>query len=107
MDAADKAAKSESKSNSRRKAIMEEATPHAKAQERWAKSEKSRKQKNPVVETYWELVAGRKLVLCKKTANGSVHRTFIGSTDDKQAGTEIKAKIASLQKDPGMLRVRV
>lgn len=103
-NAADKAAKSESKKNARRP--VDEATPQAKAQERWAKSEKERKKRNPVVDTYWELVSGKKLILCKKTKTGSVHKTFVGSTDSKEYGDQIKAQVNKLQAD-GKLKVRV
>ena len=122
-DAADTAAQSESKAPTRRgggkgkssKAnvpqpakVQEQATPHAKAQVRWASAEAKRKKGNPVVDTFYELVAGTKLVLCKKTKTGSVHRTFIGSITDKEAGPSVKAKIESLRKnEPEKLKIRI
>lgn len=124
-DAADTAAQSESKPSARRggrgkpktaaqseskpvKVKADDATPHAKAQEKWHKAEQKRKKGNPVVDTYYELVAGNKLVLCKKTKSGSVHRTFIGSITDKENGAHVKAKVEQLKnKEPEKLKYRI
>jgi cell division septation protein DedD len=104
-NAADKVDSGESTQKRARKTADLE-TPSAKIQRKWAKQEMARKKKNPVIETFYELVAGRKLVLCKKTSNGSVHRILVGSTDDKDTGAGVKAKVEQLQK-LGQLKVRV
>ena len=72
-----------------------------------AKAERARrsKKKSEPVETWYELVVGRKLVMCKRTKSGSVYRSFQGSIDDKKHGAEIKLFIEKLKKD-GLLRAR-
>lgn len=103
MDAADTVEKAEPKKSKR---AGEKETPIASAQRKWANDEKRRKTKNPVVESYYELVASRKLVLCHKTASGTVHRVLVGTTDDKDNGADVQAQAKRLQKE-GRLKTRI
>lgn len=71
-----------------------------------AKAERARRRKkSEPVETWYELVVGRKLIMCKKTKSGSIYRSFQGSLDDKKSGAEIKAFVEKLKAD-GLLRHR-
>jgi hypothetical protein len=72
-----------------------------------AKEERTRrrKKKSETTEVWFELVAGKKLIMCKKTKSGSVYRSFQGSLDDKKHGAEIKRYLEKIKND-GLLRHR-
>lgn len=102
MDAADTVDSSDQKKRKPKDA----ETPIGQARRKWAKEEKQRKTKNPTIDKYYELVAGRKLVLCHKMASGTVHKVLVGTTDHKETGKETQQHIARLQQE-GRLKVRV
>lgn len=68
----------------------------ATATRRHAAEAREQRKNNRIEEKYYELSAGHKLVLCKKKTNGSVHRTLVGSTKDKENGPAIAAQINKL-----------
>jgi len=70
-----------------------------------AKKSREKQGKNNIVEKYYELY-GTKLLLCKKTQKGTVHRTLIGTTTDKKHGEQIKAHMKKIQAE-GKLRIKV
>lgn len=70
-----------------------------------AKKAREKKAENAIVDKFYELV-GTKLLLCKKTKKGSVHRVLVGHTDDKKHGEQMKNFIKKAQAD-GKLKVRV
>lgn len=71
-----------------------------------AKEERVRKTKTQVVEQWFELVVGKKLVLCKRTNRGNVHRTFQGSIDDKANGKKVAEFVKELHAK-GQLRTKI
>lgn len=89
-DAADTPAKSRSRKE-------DPASPIGEARARWAKEEKENAKGNPVVETFYMLSCGHKLILCKKKKNGSVYKTFVGSMNDKDSGAQVTAKVRELE----------
>lgn len=92
--------------NSNRKGRHERATPLGEKQAEWAKQAREAAAKNPVIDSYYELAMGHKLLLCKKKKSGSVYKVMVGSTLDKEHGVEIKAKVEALQKQ-NKLRIQV
>jgi len=70
-----------------------------------AKKSREKQSENQIVEKYYEL-CGTKLLLCKKTQKGTVHRTLIGTTTDKKHGEQIKAHMKKIQAE-GKLRIKV
>jgi hypothetical protein len=89
-----------------RPAKVDKTTPMGDYIAEEAKKSRERKTKNHVVAKYYELVAGTKLVLCKKVASGTVHKTLIGHTTDKKSGDQIKAFMKRIEAE-GKLRVKV
>jgi hypothetical protein len=73
------------------------ASPQGSAQKRWAKEKRDAKSKNPVTETFYELLGGKKLLFCKRRKSGTVMRTLVGSVDDKQGGAVIREEIKKLE----------
>ena len=109
-NASDKVAQSESKKGKR----IERETPISEHRRDLAKQERDRRGKNPIVETYYELVRGHKLVLCKVKKSGSVYRVLVGAIaqiqpkdpDERASQASLKAKIEKLRlKDE--LRIRL
>jgi hypothetical protein len=70
-----------------------------------AKNAKDRKEKQYVVEKYYEL-CGVKLSYCRRVASGTVHKVLVGSTTDKAKRDEIAKFIEKLKKE-GRLRIKV
>lgn len=102
----DNAADKPAQSASRGKKRVERETPHSDHNRELAKQARAEKTRNPVTDSFYELVRGEKLVLCKRKASGSVFRVLIGSTKDKETGDQIKLQIQKLEKE-GRLRNRV
>lgn len=108
MDTVDKVAKVETvevKRKPGRPARQDKATPLGEYIAEEAKKSRKAKERNPVVDKYYEL-NGTKLLLCKKVKSGTVYKTFIGSTTDKKNGQELKAFMDRMNKD-GKLRIKV
>jgi hypothetical protein len=95
----------ETKRKPGRPARQDKTTPMGDFIAEEAKRARGAKEKNPVVDKYYEL-AGSKLLLCKQVKSGTVYRTLIGSIDDKKSGKEIQAFMKKQQAE-GKLRVRV
>lgn len=93
-DAVDKA---EPKAKGRNK-LTNQVSPQGAANARWAKEQREAKDKNPVIESWYEL-RKNKLSLVKKKANGSTYRVFVGSLEDKERGASLKAQVESMQKE--------
>ena len=70
-----------------------------------AKTSRESKKNNIVVDKYYEL-RGYKLSLCKKMKSGTVHKTFIGSSNDKETGEQIRKFIEKVR-DENRLRMKV
>ena len=97
------------KSNRRSKKV-DQAAPEHEARQRWAKESK---RPNPIIESFYEVAQGHKLLLCKRRESGSVHRVLVGSSNEKDAtgaltahARQVQAKINSLQKE-GKLKIRM
>ena len=108
MDTVDKVAKVETEEVKRkpgRPARQDKATPLGNYIADEAKKIRNAKERNPVVDKYYEL-NGKKLLLCKKVKSGTVYKTFIGSTDDKKNGAEMRAFMDRMNKY-GKLRIKV
>lgn len=101
-DAANTVDKQPAKKNGK-KAGADLPSPQGAAREQWAREAKT---SNPVTESYYELLDGHKLLMCKRRESGSVHRTLIGSTKNKHTGASVKSKIEELQK-ANKLRIRM
>lgn len=90
------------------------ATPLGQYRVEQAKEARDKKQKDTIVETYYELVSGNKLRLCKVKKSGSVAYTYVGCTavdgeaskEAKKRAAELRQMAEKLQKE-GRLRVRV
>ncbi len=122
MDASDKAASSESTEpkakggrwGNRKPKAADPETPQSLQRRKEAEEFRARGKKNPVTETFYELVKGTKLVLCKRKASGSVYRVFIGQvTQSESKNAEVrafnealKAKIKKLEA-AGKLKIRL
>ena len=109
MDTVDKADQVQETTTKRRgrpaKAqAAEPTTPQGEMRKKQAQEFHEKKQ-NAVVEKWYE-IRGHKLSLCKKVKSGAVYRTYVGSTEDKQNGKEIRAFMERKQAE-GMLRVKV
>lgn len=110
MDASDKPAKqskSKSKAAARAKAAAEKAAPaveqevltpqHAdrKAQQKQVKAVQKR---NKIVDKWFELSDGHKLIFARQRESGSVARVYIGSTKTKgPEGDSIRKHVIKLQ----------
>lgn len=72
-----------------------------------AKVERERNANNPVVETFYEL-RNSKLSLCKRKKTGSVYRTHVGMTNDKDPARfqQMQAFVKKLEKE-GRLKHRI
>lgn len=81
------------------------STPMGEYIAKEAKKARDEKENNKIVEKYYEL-SGAKLTLIKRTARGSVYKTYIGSTTDKKDGPQVKAFIDRLNKE-GRVRVKI
>lgn len=80
-------------------------TPLGAFRKEEAKKERVRKSENKIVQKYYEL-HGTKLSLCKKKNNGNLYRVFVGSTDDKKSGAQIREFVKKLEKEKN-LRIKV
>jgi hypothetical protein len=102
---ADASDKPEQQAASRRKPAEPGPAAVRTAEQRWEQEKKDRKLKNPVIESYYEL-HGSKLLLCKAKKTGSVYRVLVGSTDDKQVGSQIREQVKKLQAEK-RIKIRV
>jgi hypothetical protein len=87
-----------------RPAKVDQATPMGEYIAEQAVNANERRQKNKVVESYYEL-CGAKLSLVKKKSSGAVYRTFIGSITDKKNGTSVREFMKRMEKE-GRLKVK-
>lgn len=104
MDTVDKADQVATKKRGRPKK-QDAATPMGEYIAEQAKEQRKRKSSNKVVEKYYE-IRGHKLSLCKKTASGSVYKTYVGSTEDKKDGTQVREFVKKLEAE-GRLRIKI
>lgn len=107
MDTADTADASPAakRQRGRPKKQKDPSTPMGEYIAQEAKKARDAKEDNKIVEKFYEL-SGAKLSLCKRTARGSMFRTYIGSTTDKKDGPQVKAFIDRLNKE-GRVRVKI
>jgi hypothetical protein len=71
-----------------------------------AAKEKQNAVNNEVVESYYELVSGHKLLLIKKKRKGGTRSTFVGSLNNKKHGPRLREFIKNLQAE-GRLKTRI
>ncbi len=83
---------------------VDKATPLGEHIAETAKAARERQKENVVTEKWYEL-RGTKLSLVKRVASGSIFRTFLGSSDDKKSGAQIRDFIKKLEKE-SRLKVR-
>jgi hypothetical protein len=102
MDTPDKA--DEVKKPGRPKKV-DPATPMGEYIADQAKKARAKSKRDPVVEKYYEL-HGHKLCLCKKVASGTVHKTFVGSVNDKTYGQQTRSFIEKLKLE-NRIRVKI
>jgi hypothetical protein len=81
------------------------ATPLGEYIAKEASKNREAKKQAKIVEKWYEL-HGAKLLLCKRSTSGTVHRTFIGSTEDKKTGADVKEFVKKLKAE-NRLRIRV
>lgn len=105
MDKVDEVAPAEKKRGRPKK--VDNPTAIGEYQIEQAKQYRESKKEDGVVEKYYELYHG-KLILCKKTKTGTVHRSFVGRLNDKNKERKqaLDAQVKRLQKE-GRLRIRV
>ena len=84
---------------------VDKATPLGEYIAEQAKEARESKKNNTVVEKYYEY-QGTKLSLCKKMKSGTVHKVFVGSTNDKENGAQIRTFIEKVKAE-GRLRMKV
>ncbi len=109
-NASDKVAKGGSKKAKR----VERETPISEHRRELAQQAREQRSKNKIVESYYELVRGSKLLLCKRKESGSVYRVLVGTilevepkdANAKAANESLKAHVKKLQAE-GELRVRI
>ena len=80
------------------------ATPMGQHIAEQAKLAREAKDKNPVVETFYE-VNGHKVSVCKRKKSGSLFRTFIGSLNDKETGEKLRIAVKNWEAE-GKLKVK-
>ena len=103
MDTADKVDQVQEAKKKTKK--QDQATPLGNYIAEEAKKSREKKEANQIVEKYYEL-HGNKLLLCKKVASGTIHRTFIGAVTDKKDGGQVKEFVEKLKKE-NRLNVRI
>jgi hypothetical protein len=104
MDTADKADMVEEKKTVRKRRTEEPTTPQGELRKKEAEAFQARKE-NTVVEKWYE-IRGHKLSLCKRVKSGTVYRTYVGSTEDKTHGKEIRAFVEQKRAE-GALKIRL